>query len=283
MSETSTLLALLQRHYIKPGQDLPGGVFLPEVGQNGSWGASSRCDAIYVGFTTSSGRVLVGHELKVSRADWLNELNKPGKADAWADQCHEWWLVVPDPAIVRDGELPAGWGLMYPGRSKTRMQVHTVAARKDPATHRPSWDAARSIIARHDTLRASTIAAARAKARETADAEARANVDRLVEIRLRDQPDTAELQQKLARIEQALGGRIDWTATDTGRGTWGTNITLGQLEAIAAAVHAYGSAENALQALIPAADSRRDPLAPMRQALDRLDTALREFRSVATT
>ena len=51
MSETATLLALLQRHYIKPGLDLPGGIFLPEVGWNGGGpgAGSGGCDAIYVG------------------------------------------------------------------------------------------------------------------------------------------------------------------------------------------------------------------------------------------
>lgn len=75
---TDGLLERLERHYIKPGEPLAGGVFLPEVGING--GGSSRCDAIYVGFTSTSGRMLVGHELKVSRADWRRELDQPGKA-----------------------------------------------------------------------------------------------------------------------------------------------------------------------------------------------------------
>jgi hypothetical protein len=212
MGESAALLALLQRHYIKPGLNMPGGVFLPEVGQNGGWGAGSRCDAIYAGFTSSSGRILVGHELKISRSDWLNELSKPGKADAWADECHEWWLVVSDPAIVHEHELPAGWGLMSPGtRTKTRMTVHAKAARKDPATHRPSWDAVRSVLARQDTLRAQAIEAAGNKARQ----DAWVDVDRRVQdgialgLKQRGTPDAAELTDKLKRIEDALGGQID--------------------------------------------------------------------------
>lgn len=87
---TRELLDRLQRHYIKPGEPLPGGVFLPEVGWNGgtggrgTFGTGGTCDAIYIGFTTTSGRVLVGHELKVSRADWVKELNSPGNAFIWA-------------------------------------------------------------------------------------------------------------------------------------------------------------------------------------------------------
>lgn len=86
------LLTRLQRHYIKPGEVLPGGVFVPEVGVNG--GVQSRCDAIYVGFTSTSGRQLVGHELKVSRADWQHELDQAGKADFWHDNTHQWYVAA---------------------------------------------------------------------------------------------------------------------------------------------------------------------------------------------
>lgn len=277
-SNTTALLALLKRHYIRPGRDLPGGVFLPEVGQNGSWGAGSRCDAIYVGFTSSSGRLLVGHELKVSRADWLNELNKPGKADQWADECHEWWLVVPNPAIVHEGELPAGWGLMYPGRSKTRMQVHTPAARKDPRTHQPSWDAVRSIIARHDTLRAETIHEARAKATKDAEATVTERVDRLVALQVRDQPDASELSARLKRIEDALGAPIDWSDRDTNLPMYG-HVSLAQIAEMAGAVRELGSVQ---KAVLWFTQGWNDPVGQTRSALDRLDAALRGMRAAGS-
>ncbi|GAB4989565.1 MULTISPECIES: hypothetical protein [Mycobacterium] len=277
MSETDTLLALLKRHYIKPGADLPGGVFLPEVGMNGGWGAGSRCDAIYIGFTSSSGRLLVGHGLKVSRADWLNELNTPGKADAWADECHEWWLVVPSPTIVQAGELPAGWGLMHPGRSKTRMQVHKPATRKS-ADHRPSWDAVRSIIARSDTLRATAIHEARAAARKEAEQKITEAVDAGVERRLARQPDAEDLQRKLKAVEAALGAEIDWVASEKGRTTWGDRVTLGQIETIAAAVRAYGAVETAAQALTA---PWRDPIRNTKDAVEGLAAALEGLRSIA--
>lgn len=215
MSATAALLAQLERHYIKPSAPMPGGLFLPEVGQNGGWGSGSRADAIYVGFTSSSGRILVGHELKISRSDWLNELNKPGKADAWADECHEWWLVVNDPGIVHPGELPADWGLMSPSpRSRNRMQIHTRAVRKDPAVHRPAWDAVRSIMAREDTLRAQAIERARADAYRAATAE----VNERVEQRIKNELAQSEhndatvrlLRERLRAVDNALGNQIVW-------------------------------------------------------------------------
>jgi hypothetical protein len=55
---------------------------------------------------------LHGHEVKVSRADWLVELKDPEKAAAFTPFCDYFWIVVSDKDIVRPGELPNGWGLM---------------------------------------------------------------------------------------------------------------------------------------------------------------------------
>lgn len=137
MSATSDLLARLRRHYIrKPSELYRGGVFLPEVNCPADWpGTRRRCDALWVDFTRAHmTHSIEGHEVKVSRSDWLAELADPTKADAWARHCHRWWLVVPHRDIVKDGELPDGWGLMAPsGQYPTRMDV-VVPARvnRDP-------------------------------------------------------------------------------------------------------------------------------------------------------
>lgn len=53
-----------------------------------------------------------GHEIKVSRADWLTELRDPEKAETFSRWMQYFWLVVPDRSIVQPGELPDGWGLL---------------------------------------------------------------------------------------------------------------------------------------------------------------------------
>ncbi len=53
-----------------------------------------------------------GHEIKCSRADWLAELRQPWKSESVQRYMDYWWLVVSNPAIVKDGELPDDWGLM---------------------------------------------------------------------------------------------------------------------------------------------------------------------------
>lgn len=201
------LLARLRRHYIKPG-DLPGGVFIPECGLNGTH-KQRRADALYVGFTSTSGRRLIGHEIKVSRADWRKELDSAGKADFWADNCHAWYIVAPGPDVVPPEEIPDGWGLMYPNpRTKTRMQI-VVKARID-ADRRPSWLAVRSIMARLDTLRAGHDADVKQKALDdarrqaAAEYEARARSDSRTPLT----PEQRARLEVLDRLEELLGKRV---------------------------------------------------------------------------
>lgn len=80
------------------------------------------CDYIaldlWTGYGVNAGVKVHGHEVKVSRADWLSELKDPDKAETFARYCDYWWLVVSDKDIVKPGELPQGWGLMIAyGRS----------------------------------------------------------------------------------------------------------------------------------------------------------------------
>lgn len=276
--DTAELLARLRRHYIKPGENLPGGVFIPECGWNGQ-GGISQCDALYVGFTSSSGRILIGHELKVSRADWLRELAKPGKADDWADQCHEWWLVVSDPTVVHPGELPAGWGLMSPGRSKTRLVAHVTADRR-PRDHRPSWDAVRAILARQDTLRARAISDIRMAARDEARRDAEKYIEGQIQLRLHGRhPDADELRGRLQAIEEALGGQIDWDAERRGYIRAGRDwVGLAELRLIADAVRAAGTVREAVQYVT---GRYANPVASTRRALDDLESALTELRKAA--
>lgn len=272
VTTTAELLALLRRHYIKPGLDLPGGVFVPEVGGNGSWGASARADAIYVGFTTSSGRILVGHELKISRADWLNELNKPGKADQWADQCHAWYLVVNDPAIVKPGELPPGWGLMSPGPSRTRMDIHTPADVK--ADHTPSWEAIRSVMARVDTLRASEVAASVESRDQARRRKYEKDVAAAVNLRVKTMPETGEAAKRLKLIEDAIGAPIDWSDN-----VWSPDrkVDPALLARIGKAALVLGGIESAIRQLGRGYNSSKE----VRRLIDEYEAKLAEFLAPA--
>lgn len=153
-TSTGELMRRLRSHYVRPAEMFPGGFLAEEVGMNAVAGVPQRrADAIYCGFTSSSGRILVGHELKVTRADWHRELEEAEKADAWADACHAWYVVAPDTTIVDPATVPEGWGLMVlDPKRPTKMKVIVKATAKGP-DHNPPWWATRSIMARQDTMR----------------------------------------------------------------------------------------------------------------------------------
>lgn len=107
--QTHEIKAALAEKYKAPEYAL---IF--EVG-NGTGGNKSRsADAVAMSLWPSRGLHLIGFEIKASRADWLNELKNPEKADAVGKYCDYWYLVVGDKKIVQDGELPLGWGLIAP-------------------------------------------------------------------------------------------------------------------------------------------------------------------------
>jgi hypothetical protein len=87
-----------------------------QCGFGGYWGTGPlrTADALVVDLWPSSGHLVHGFEVKVSRSDWLTELKDPEKAEAFKAYCDHWWLAVPDATIVRD-DLPDGWGLMALG------------------------------------------------------------------------------------------------------------------------------------------------------------------------
>lgn len=123
---TAELKEALHAHFIRPedrvSQAGAGAIFLTEVTAPGP--STRRADAVHVGLWQSrgGGRIDVC-ELKTSRADWLRELENPQKAEAWWPYCDAFWLVVPHAGIVKDSELPDGWGLMMPKARSRRFQV----------------------------------------------------------------------------------------------------------------------------------------------------------------
>ncbi|MDF2916606.1 MAG: hypothetical protein K0S70_823 [Microbacterium sp.] len=206
------LLARLQRHYIKPGELMAGGIFMPEVTLG-----SRRADALYVGFFQSRGRHLVGHEIKVSRADWLHELDQPEKAEAWEPNCHAWYVVAPDASIVRPEELPEGWGLMILGRSKTRMEIVVKAAVHPERA--PSWEATHALVQRADSLRIDAITKDRTATTERLYRDIEERVAAGVAAQTGDerlQRERDRLRSTLDQLEEILGLSVAESRWDDG-------------------------------------------------------------------
>lgn len=194
------LVERLRASLVKPGDDMPGGMFMTEVTLG-----SRRIDGLYCGFFGSRGRFLRGYEVKVARSDWLAELDQPAKAEAWEQNVHEWWIVAPDTTIVRPEELPHGWGLLVPDpnpRTKTRMLTVVKAERHEGRA--PSWEAVHAIIQKADTERMRAIGervrALQAEHREALEAE--------VQRRLTHDVDSSEHWKERAEKERALVSEI---------------------------------------------------------------------------
>jgi hypothetical protein len=149
---TRQLLDALTAHYRKPGTDQDGEVLLPEVSPPGS---SRRCDLLRIGLWPSRGYGIDVHELKVSRSDWLRELDDPAKADAWWPYSSRFWVVAP-PKMIRPEEMPPGWGLMEPPSGAGRRRFKVVVK---PEDRQPKLTIAllADLVGRADNIRAAEI------------------------------------------------------------------------------------------------------------------------------
>lgn len=87
-------------------------VFAPQVRSAAGFDARRTIDFMTTDLWPSKGLETHGHEIKVSRSDWLHELEQPEKSEEFKRYCNRWWLVITDADMVRPGELPVDWGMM---------------------------------------------------------------------------------------------------------------------------------------------------------------------------
>ena len=82
----------------------------------------------------ASHQAIIGHEIKVSRSDWLTELRDPTKAERIKRYCDYWYLVVSDASIINADELPEGWGLMVKAGNQLRIKHRAPKLAPEPLT-----------------------------------------------------------------------------------------------------------------------------------------------------
>lgn len=93
-----------------------------EVGNDTGAKHKGWADAVAMSVWPSRGYAIHGFEIKVSRSDFLKEMENPGKADVVGQHCDYWNLVTPS-GLVQDSEVPEAWGLITltaKGRLHTR-------------------------------------------------------------------------------------------------------------------------------------------------------------------
>ena len=110
-TEADVIAALERRYNVTVGN---GRRYATAYGVRSHAGFDARrtADFVVMDLWPSGGLRLHGHEVKVSRSDWLRELKDPSKAAEFIPYMNCWWLAVSDKRIVRPGELPDDWGLL---------------------------------------------------------------------------------------------------------------------------------------------------------------------------
>lgn len=131
------VLTLLDKHYNAPNRP-KSWLIAPEIQAPHS---DRRADLIVAPLTSTGGLRIIGHEVKVSRADVLTELASPMKHDDWAKYCTHWWLVVSDPALIEGLDVPDHWGVMSPpsGRRTRSMTILKPAPELTPHSTEAAW------------------------------------------------------------------------------------------------------------------------------------------------
>jgi hypothetical protein len=201
--------ALLRKRY----DDQKGAwVYLTEVRNATGYKANSAVDALALSLWPSRGIELHGHEIKVSRGDWLRELKDVTKSQPIQRYCDRWWLVVGDPDIVQPGELPPTWGLMAVKGGRL------VAVKEAPKLEREEWSP--TFVAAffrgfmkdidHGWVRKDIHAKLEQQLRDL-DPEIEARVqERLAQERRRSEDGANErLRESLARFEEVVGQPLD--------------------------------------------------------------------------
>lgn len=204
---TPELNELLHTHFIRPEDRISeagaGAVYLTEVNAPNS---TRRADAVHIGLwqNRGGGRIDVC-ELKTSRSDWLRELESPAKAEAWWPYCNAWWLVVPTTDIVKDGELPPGWGLMTPGGRGRRFKVVVKPEERKPEL---TVTLLRTLLTNTETTK---IHALRQQRQELGERHSR-QVDEMRRMRGHLSPKDRDRLALLDRLEKRLGMRLEDSA-----------------------------------------------------------------------
>lgn len=82
-----------------------------EVGNSTGGQCRRHADAVAINTYPSRGYDVKGFEIKVSRSDLKHELDNAAKAEAVAQYCNEWYLVVPK-GLTENMDVPHNWGII---------------------------------------------------------------------------------------------------------------------------------------------------------------------------
>lgn len=168
-----------------------------------------RVDFLAVNMWISRGRRIVGHEVKVRRADWLKEMRSP-KADAWFSVANEWYLVAPQ-GVALLAEIPPTWGFLELRRAPKGWKLFekVPAPMLVPAEESPWWLTQRLLARVEDVRKAALpeIEEARQEGYQSGLERGKANAE--IDTRW-NSPAQAELRDLL----EVLGPGMPWRTNE---------------------------------------------------------------------
>jgi hypothetical protein len=115
--------------------------FLAQVPNGTGTHKSRTCDGMAMSLWPSKGLHLHGFEIKVSRGDWLAEIQQPEKSEAFIRYCHYWWIVAPA-GVVKLDEVAGNWGVQEVTKQGDKLRVTKAASLMSPIAVDPSFLAA---------------------------------------------------------------------------------------------------------------------------------------------
>lgn len=141
MTTAADIKDALHRRYNKPSQGREGEqwICLEEARSGAGFkGNDGQCDFLAINTWQSRGMELIGHEVKVSMADWKHELAQPEKAERFARYCRRWFVAVPSALASRiKDEVPPAWGLLSVSDTGRVMELRRAPSREPESV--PAW------------------------------------------------------------------------------------------------------------------------------------------------
>ena len=178
--------------------------WLYEVCNRTGYGGTMRfADALVISSWPSRGIWFAGVEAKVSRSDWVRELEKPDKSEPIQKFCHYWWLAT-EQGVVHPGEVPETWGHYVVTRGQ-KPKLVKAAPRLKPVALAPAFvasvlrNAAGGLRGVREQARLDGYQDAKAKLSKGASDE---QADELLKLRQEVGQLTRELEWKSRNISQ---------------------------------------------------------------------------------
>lgn len=119
------LVNLLRRRFASQNGAYNRSVVLEQVPDGTGMNQSHWIDVAVFEMWPSKGLSRLAFEIKVTRSDFLRELQTPDKHKWCRDSFHEFWFVAPKD-VIQIEELPRGIGWMYPRGDKLCIARHAM-------------------------------------------------------------------------------------------------------------------------------------------------------------